>query len=62
MSNIQYFGNAQELEIPGASLKGRDPNTLSIPELKRWLRCREGASEKGRKKDLVDRLGFYFIL
>ena len=38
--------------IPGASLNGRDPSDLKVPELKRWLLCR-GASVRGKKADLV---------
>ena len=41
-------------DIPGASLGDRDPNALKIPELKRWLICRN-ASTKGKKADLVSR-------
>ena len=45
----------RENDIPGASLGDRDPNSLKIPELKRWLICRN-ASTKGKKADLVLRL------
>ena len=41
-----------EKDVPGASLNERKPNTLKIPELKRWLLCR-GASTRGKKADLV---------
>ncbi len=41
-----------ENDIPGASLNGRDPSLLKVPELKRWLLCR-GASVRGKKADLV---------
>ncbi len=41
-------------DIPGASLNGRDPATLKILELKRWLDCR-GASVRGKKADVVMR-------
>ena len=41
-----------EKDIPGASLRGRDPNSLKTPELKRWLICRN-ASTKGKKAELV---------
>ena len=41
-----------ENDIPGASLCGRDPSSLKIPELKWWLFCRN-ASTKGKKADLV---------
>ena len=44
----------QEKDIPGASLCGRDPSELKIPELKRWLACR-GTPLKGKKADLVAR-------
>ena len=43
-----------EEDVPGASLQGRDPSELKIPELKRWLTCR-GAPLKGKKADLVAR-------
>ena len=38
-------------DILGASLRGRDPNSLKILELKRWLICRN-SSMKGRKPNL----------
>lgn len=41
-----------KLDIPGASLKGRNPADLTIPQLKRWLQCRD-APTKGKKGDLV---------
>ena len=41
-------------DVPGASLGGRNRETLKIPELKQWLLCR-GASTKGKKADLVAR-------
>ena len=44
----------REDDVPGASLKGQQPNALKIPELKRWLLCR-GASVRGKKADLVSR-------
>ena len=43
-----------EKDIPGASLDGRDPGSLKVPELKRWLVCRS-ASTRGNKADLVHR-------
>ena len=43
----------KESDIPGASLKDRDPIELKVPELKRWLQCR-GASVKGKKTDLIE--------
>lgn len=43
-----------EVDIPGASLNGRNPADLTIPQLKRWLQCRE-APTKGKKADLVAR-------
>ena len=47
-----------EADVPGASLHGRDPGMLTVPELKRWLACR-GASRRGRKADLVLRVSEY---
>ena len=44
----------QEADVPGASLQGRDPSELKVPELKRWLQCR-AASTKGKKADLIAR-------
>ena len=41
-----------ESDISGASLGDKDPRSLKIPELKRWLICRN-ASTKGKKADLV---------
>ena len=41
-----------ESDIPGASLKGRQPNDLTVPELKRWLSFRAG-TVRGTKADLV---------
>ena len=28
-------------DVPGASLKGRDPSDLKVPEVKRWLDARK---------------------
>lgn len=44
----------QEMDIPGASLKGRDPRELKVSELKRWLELRT-ASTHGKKADLITR-------
>ena len=41
-------------DVPGASLAGRDPSDLKVPELKRWLECR-AASTRGKKADLIAR-------
>ena len=41
-------------DIPGASLKGRDPDDLTVPELKIWLACR-GTRRKGNKPEVVQR-------
>ena len=49
-----------ENEVPGAALNGRDPVVLTVPQLKRWLQCRN-ASTKGKKADLVARLVFLNI-
>ena len=43
-----------ERDVPGAALNGRDPKCLTIPQLKRWLQCRN-APTKGKKGDLVAR-------
>ena len=43
-----------ESDIPGASLKGRQPSDLTILELKRWLSCR-GGTICGMKAGLVKR-------
>ena len=45
----------KENDVAGASLNGKSPVQLKIPELKRWLQCRD-ASTKGKKSDLVRRL------
>ena len=42
-------------DIPGASLK--DPGTLKIPQLKRWLQCRK-ASTKGKNLQTTQ-IGWY---
>ena len=39
-------------DTPGTSLKGREPNDLTVPELKRWLSCC-GGIVRGTKADLV---------
>ena len=44
----------QEKDIPGASLNGRDPGELKVPELKHWRAC-QGAPQKDKKVDLVAR-------
>ena len=43
-----------EDNIPGASLSGRNPCSLIIPELKRLLQC-HNASLRGKKAELVAR-------
>ena len=43
-----------ESDIPGAALNGRNPAVLTIPQLKRWLQCRN-APTKAKKADLVAR-------
>lgn len=43
-----------EDDVPGASLKGRLPELLTVVELKRWLACR-GARRTGKKAELVKR-------
>ena len=41
--------NLTEVDIPGASLGNRDPESLKVAELKFWLRCR-GATGLSRLK------------
>ena len=33
-------------EVPGASLAGRDPITLKVVELQRWLQCRDASTKR----------------
>ena len=47
-------GSLNEADVPGASLNGRRPEKLKVPELKLWLSCR-GAPTKGKKADIVKR-------
>ena len=49
-----------EKDVPGASLKGRKPEQLKVPELKLWLSCR-GAPTRGRKAELVERYGKVYV-
>ena len=51
-SRCDSMQNLREEDIPGASQAGRDPKTLKVVELQRWLQCRS-ASTKGKKADLV---------
>ena len=44
-----------EDDINGASLRGKTPSQLTIPELKRWFSCRKGAKLSGTKRSLVER-------
>lgn len=41
-------------DATGASLKGRNSEELTIPQLKRWLQCRK-APVKEKKADLAAR-------
>ena len=43
-SNTPVSTKLHEKDIPGASMNGRDPSRLKVPELKCWLICR-GARE-----------------
>ena len=38
-----------------ASLRGKTPSQLTIPELKGWLSCRKGAKLSEAKRSLVER-------
>ena len=51
-SNAPVSTKLHEKDIPGASLNGRDPSSLKVPELKRWPICR-GASTRENKPDLI---------
>ena len=44
-----------EDDIQRASLRGKAPSQLTIPELKRWLSCKKGAKLSGTKQSLVKR-------
>ena len=37
-----------EDDVPGESLRGREPGLLTVPQLKRWLACR-GASRRRKE-------------
>ena len=55
-----------EDNIDGASLRGKTPDQLTIPELKRWLSQRKGAKlneeNRGRNRYNVERfLCAYYI-
>lgn len=54
VQHVQCY-NVEESEIPGASLRGRNPEDCTCAELRQWLKCREGAKDKGTKKVLVER-------
>jgi len=43
-----------ESDIAGASLNGKSPSELSVPQLKQWLACR-GAPVSGKKPELIER-------
>lgn len=45
-------------DVPGAALGKRQPDELKVPELKRWLACRD-ASRTGLKPQLVQRVKEY---
>ena len=44
----------REEDVPDAALDGRNPNLLTIPQLKCWLQCRN-APTRGKKADIVTR-------
>ena len=44
----------KEDDVPGAALNGREPATLTISMLQRWLKCCD-APTKGKTADLVAR-------
>ena len=41
-----------ESDVPGASLNGKQPHELNVPQLKRWLACR-GAPVTGKSQTLL---------
>ena len=43
-----------EADVPCASLNGRNPADLTIPQLKCWLQCHD-APMKGKEANLVAR-------
>ena len=45
------------MDVPGASLNGREVTTLTIPKLKRWLQYHRTPT-MGKKADLVARLHY----
>ena len=49
---VNSMQNLWEEDVPGVPLAGRDPKTLKVVELQRWLQCR-GMSTKGKKVDLL---------
>ena len=53
--NIQLYGDLDENDIAGASLGEMNVEDLDVKKLQRWLKCRKGASTKGRKNDLIER-------
>ena len=34
-----------EADIPGVSLNGKSPADLTVPQLKRWLQCRDASTK-----------------
>ncbi len=56
-TSVASAAKLTENDVPGASLRGRKPEELKIPELKLWLNCR-GAPTKGKKADLVERYSY----
>ena len=48
----------EEEDVPGASLRDRLFEELTVPELKQWLACR-AASRTGRKQQLIERVKNY---
>ena len=53
--NVQLYGDLYENDIAGASLGEMNVEDLDVKKLQRWLKCRKGASTKGRKNDLIER-------
>ncbi|XP_069102530.1 uncharacterized protein [Argopecten irradians] len=59
VNTTKHFATFDEDDIPGASLRGKQPEHLTKAALLQWLRCRSGASLKGKKAELVERVKFY---
>ena len=48
-----------EDDVPGESLRGREPGLLTVPELKRWLACRGASRRRKEGRSCVASDGVY---